>query len=555
MKRRNLGVFCSLVSTILLTTGCDVIEGMFARRSSDSHESQAESGGSAAPRDGALVVDDTGTWRLPPPNDLQQREGAQVSTTDRATVGAKSPRPGNNWIYDTKSKSGGFFLVSTPSAPNANTSLLRRIDLKKIEEHDYDPDTKGKQGAFVFIPDAMKAAVPSKYINGEGLLSAPICAMVPGPDKTVIAMISGTSGGVALTLNPYEDAQAFTPLQATRIPFGSNPCRAVYSTDLKKLYIVDVVPTEKQNGQQGIFVADIYNDGRATTATYYAPKQTQRLNSHSRLDFQAIELYNDALYLLSGNGRFDAENDVVLYKVPLNKAGEPLFDDMIGERTHNPIHRADHCPMSPTNLSAVKALDIDGKPRLLTSGTDYTVMWDIASDMPTKIDANPQKPGTQNIDTVQNGQGGNKFEFAPDGKDLFLLPRCRSHNKVQVTSDYVILGMNLTAFSTKDLSQKDPVDMAYQGLHKSLKNAKYHAQTDVDSRDFAVSPKYIGVTGSFNAGGDLMIIDRAKKTNLWFHKATDMKTAHAQRYGFIFGQDDPKFKNVQQNAQAIIWVP
>ena len=96
MKRGNLGVFCSLVSTILLTTGCDVIEGMFARRSSDSHESQAESGGSAAPRDGALVVDDTGTWRLPPPNDLQQREGAQVSTTDRATVGAKSPRPGNN---------------------------------------------------------------------------------------------------------------------------------------------------------------------------------------------------------------------------------------------------------------------------------------------------------------------------------------------------------------------------------------------------------------------------------------------------------------------------
>lgn len=557
MKITPFQCLVALMGAAMTISGCDIAKSLVERRSSEDGGAIATDKNSNKTNENpGFTIDDDGVARLPPPSDLQLRQGAPVSTTELSTAGAKSPRPGNNWIFDKKSKNGGAFLISAPSAPNIKEAdIIRRIDLDRLAEHDYDTDAKGIQGSYIYVPDEMRASVPSKYVNGEGILQANICAIIPGPENTVIAMVSGTSGGVAFVLNPYEDAQAFTPIQAIKLPYASTPCRAVYSNVTKKIYAVDVVATEKQNGQQGIYVADVYPDKPATTATYYAPAQSQRINSHSRLDFQAVELYNDVLYLLSGNGRFDAEYDVILYRVPLNKAGEPLFENMQATRTNNPIHRADHCPLSPYNLSALKALDVGAKPTLLTTGTDNTVAWDISSDIPKKIDMNPKKPGIQNIPTVENGQGGNRLAFSPDGRELLLLPRCRSNNKVKVTSDYIILGMYMTSFATDSLKQNDPIDMAYQDLHKALKNAKYHAQTDVDSRDFAISPKYIGVTGSFDAGGDIMIIDRKKRSNLWFAKPANMKTAHTQRYGFLLGKDDPKFKNASQDAQAIIWIP
>ena len=167
----GLAIACVCASIGLM--GCDAVKSLFGHRSTDSSDSygeDGEGGSRMAPPKGGFVVDDSGTMRMMPPTEIQQREGAAISTEERATSGSKSPRKGNNWIYDAKSK-GGSFLVAAASKPGTvGGDMIRRIDLSKsISEHDYDSDTPGKQGAFIYVPDELRPAVPSKHVDGEGL--------------------------------------------------------------------------------------------------------------------------------------------------------------------------------------------------------------------------------------------------------------------------------------------------------------------------------------------------------------------------------------------------
>lgn len=563
MKKITLTILFALFATACLTS-CDKdkVKGMFERRSSAEAEGNGD-GSLAAPK-ANFIIDDDGTMRLPPPTELQKRQGAEVSTTDLAMTGSKSPRKGNNWIYDTKTK-GGAFLVAAASKPGAvGGDMIRRIDLGgTIKEHDFDPDTPGKQGAYIYIPDEMKVSVPSKHIDAEGLFSGMLCAFVPGPNNTIIALGGDPDGGVAFVLNPYEDASALTPLQTIAIPHASNPCRAVYSDTLKKLYIVDVARTTSQAAQEGIFVADIYNDGRATTATYFAPKQSQRINSHSLLNFQAIELYDDILYLLSGNGRFDSDWDGVIYRVPLNRAGEPLFENLSHTRTQNPIVRQEGCPLSPTNIAALQVVEKDNKPVLLSSGTNMAVAWDISTEKLTKLDMNPKKPGVQSIALGDYGQGGPRFALDTDGKNVLLLPHCRSNSrKVKIGNDSEMFAISIMPLKLPELTPDDALDIGYRDLLLSLKDARHRPQFNMTARDFAVSPKYIGVVGAavsgnsgLGAGADVSIIDRKKKTNIAFERPKDMRRAHELNYGFKLAQGDTRFDKYEQNSHAIIWIP
>ena len=172
-----------------LTNRCSCACTFCIRQTADGVGEDGEGGSRMAPPKGGFVVDDSGTMRMMPPTEIQQREGAAISTEERATSGSKSPRKGNNWIYDAKSK-GGSFLVAAASKPGTvGGDMIRRIDLSKsISEHDYDSDTPGKQGAFIYVPDELRPAVPSKHVDGEGLYSGILCAMVPGPNQTIIAI-------------------------------------------------------------------------------------------------------------------------------------------------------------------------------------------------------------------------------------------------------------------------------------------------------------------------------------------------------------------------------
>ena len=567
MKSMKYGLAIACVCASIGLMGCDAVKSLFGHRSTDSSDSygeDGEGGSRMAPPKGGFVVDDSGTMRMMPPTEIQQREGAAISTEERATSGSKSPRKGNNWIYDAKSK-GGSFLVAAASKPGTvGGDMIRRIDLSKsISEHDYDSDTPGKQGAFIYVPDELRPAVPSKHVDGEGLYSGILCAMVPGPNQTIIAIGGDADGGVAFVLNPYEDAQAFTPLQAIRLPYSNNPCRAVYSAEYKKLYVVDVARTTSQAAQEGIYVADIYNDGRASTASLFLANQVPRINSHSLLNFQAIELYDDVLYLLSGNGRFDSDWDNVVYRVPLNKAGEPLFKEMKYTRTQNPTMRQDGCAMSHFNIADLKAFESNGKGVLLTSGTRSTVAWELGGDELKKIDMNPKKPGTQSIDFSSYGQGGPRFAIDPVGGRVFQLPHCRSNStKVKIANDVDLFAVSIMALDTKSLTTGDPIDIGYLSLLKSLKDARYRPQFNMTARDFAVGPHHIAVIGAaasnnsgLGAGSDISIIDRSKNTNIAFNKPKDMRLAHEINYGFKLAQGDAKFDKYEQNSHAIIWIP
>lgn len=566
MKSMKFGLVAACVCVSMGVMGCDAIKSLFERRSSDSASGSYGNDGSSrlAPPEGGFVVDDTGTIRMMQPTEIQQREGAAVSTQERAAAGSKSPRQGNSWLYDAKSK-GGSFLVAAASKPGTvGGDMIRRIDLSKsISEHDYDPETPGKQGAYIYVPDGMRSAVPSKHVDGEGLYSGILCALVPGPNQTVIAIGGNADGGVAFVLNPYEEAQAFTPLQAIRLPYSNNPCRAVYSAEYKKLYVVDVARTTSQAAQEGIYVADIYNDGRATTASLFLANQVPRINSHSLLNFQAIELYDDVLYLLSGNGRFDSDWDNVVYRVPLNKAGEPLFKEMKHTRTQNPTMRQEGCAMSPFNIADLKAFESDGKNVLLTSGTRSTVAWEIGGEELKKIDMNPKKPGTQSIDFSSYGQGGPRLALDPSSDRVLQLPHCRSNStKVKVANDVNLFAISMLSLNTKTLVADDPIDIGYLGLLKSLKEARHRPQFNMTARDFAVGPKHIGVIGAavsnnsgLGAGSDISIIDRDKNTNISFNKPKDMRLAHEINYGFKLAQGDAKFDKYEQNSHAIIWIP
>ena len=521
-----------------------------------------------SPRGGApesFAVDDDGTARLLPPNDLQQRKGVEVTNTEHLSSNASGNGPGHSWIYSTKPKNNGSFLVAATSrAGTSGGDMIRRIDLgKSITEFDYDDELKGTQGAYIYVPDSMRNAVPSKYIDADGLFSAPICAMIPGPNKTAIVLAGATEGGVAFVINPYEEASAFTPLQAIQFPYVSRPCRAVYSDEVKKLYVVDVAATETHGSQEGVFVADIYNDNRGSVASLYTFDAKKVVNSHSIGNFQGIDIYGDNLYLLSGNGRFDAEWDSVIYRVPLNKAGEPLFDEVKYTRTNNPIVRAEGCGLSSWNLGAIAVVENNGNPVLLSTGTTSTVAWDISGDEMKKIDMNPKRPGIQSLNNEDNGQGGLKLAFDPDGKTIYQLPHCRSNtNKVKLSDNFTILAFNLTSIAIPDLTAKDPIDAGYKELLSSLKNAAYRPSFSMTFRDFAVGTKHIAILGSsasnisgLQSGADVTIIDKSKKTPISFNKPADLKRAHEIKYGFKLAQGDPKFDNVEQNSHAVMWIP
>lgn len=546
------------LAAVLVVGGCDL-----KRRSGNSGGDEGSDGGHGKAAEN-FVIDDTGTARLLPPDDLQQRQGKEVTDLTQGGSNAQGTRPGNSWIYD--SKNNGFFLVAAASKPGTNGGdMIRRVDLGgSIKEFDYDKEITGAQGAYIYVPDEMRNAVPAKYIDADGLYSGIICGFVPGPNKTVIALSAGSEGGVAFVINPYEEASAFTPLQAIKFPYASNACRGVYSDALKKLYVIDVARVESQAGQTGVFVADIYNDNRGVIASYYAFDLKNRINSHSIPNFQSIEVYNDALFLLSGNGRFDAEWDTVVYHVPLNAAGEPIFANYKYTRTNNPIVRADGCAISSWNIAALAVADHKGNPVLLTTGTTSIIAWEIGNDGELKkIDMNPNRPGVQGLSTVNNGQGGLKFAYSPDGKTLYALPHCRSgENKIKLALDgrpeFVF---SATAIDPDTLQAKDPIDINYRDFLKGLKGVSYLPQFTMTTRDFAVGKNHMAVLGSsasnlsgLNAGADISIIDLKKKTNITFNKP-DSRNAHEQNYGFKLAQGDPKFERVEQNSHAVIWVP
>ena len=556
LKTLSKGIL--VLSIILIFSGCN------QRRSGDAPEDRESGGRGVAPAESFEVGDD-GMARLLPPNDLQQRKGVEVTNTEHLAIGAKSMGSENSWQYASKPKHNGSFLVAATSRQGTTGGdMIRRIDLgSPITEFDYDSDLKGAQGAYIYVPDEMRAAVPSKYIDSDSLFSGIICGFIPGPNKTVIALAGGTEGGVAFVINPYEEATAFTPLQAIQFPYASNPCRAVYSPELKKLYVVDVARTESHGSQEGVFVADIYNDKRGVIASLYTFDAKSVVNSHTVSNFQGLEIYGDDLYLLSGNGRFDAEWDSVIYRVPLNKAGEPLFNEVSYTRTFNPIFRAEGCPLSSWNLASIAIIDNGDKPVLLSTGTTSTVAWDISGQELKKIDMNPKRPGVQSLSTEDNGQGGLKMLFDPDGKTIYQLPHCRSNtNKIKIGNSAEMLAFNITPISVPDLQMRDPIDVGYRDLLISLKDSPYRPMFSMVFRDFAVGTKHIGVLGSsasnlsgLQSGADITIIDKSKKSPISFNKAADSRRAHEVKYGFKLAQGDPKFDHSEQNSHAIIWIP
>ncbi|MBQ9396786.1 MAG: hypothetical protein IJU23_14895 [Proteobacteria bacterium] len=549
----------AMIAILMATAGCD----MMTRRSSDRPQNTADEPDVKSPE--GFLVDDTGTTRLLPPSEVQQHEGREISTTEKSNMGATSMLPGKNWIYMSKTKGGSFLVAAASHAGTTGGDMIRRIDLGgTIKEFDYDDETKGAQGAYIYVPDEMRNAVPSKLIDADGMYTGVICGFVPGPNKTIIALSGSTEGGVGFVINPYETASAFTPLQAIRMPYAANPCQAVYSEQNKKLYIIDVTRTESQTGQTGIFVADIYNDGKGMVASYYAVDMKTRINSHSIPNFMGIQMYDDYLYLLSGNGRFDSEWDEVVYSVPLNSAGEPIFAEYKYTRMNNPIVRADGCALDSWNIGAISIVEQNGKPIVLVSATDKVLAFEINEDRTLKkIDMNEKKPGTQGIDFIDNGLGGMQFEYSPDGKSLYLLSHCRSNkNKIKITSTSEEFVHNITSFRAADLKQTDPIDIGYREFLTTLKDAAYRPRFTGVMRDFAIGPKHIGVVGGaasnisgLDAGADVAIVDIGKKTNIVFNKPKDMRRAHEEKYGFKLAAGDPAFERQEQNSHAIIWIP
>ncbi len=516
------------------------------------------------PNDDGFVVDEQGVKRLNPPTILEQDSGKAVSSKELAKGGAKAAGPDDNWVFKSPSKPGRFLVAATSHAMTPGGDMIRRIDLgSSIKEHDYDPETKGTQGAYILIPDEMRSAVPNKYIDSEGLFSGEICAFVPGPNQTVIALAGGLDGGVGFVLNPYEKEMAFTPLQVISFPYATRPCSAVYSESLKKLYVVDVTRTEAKNGREGVFVADIYNNNTASVASFYHYDKEFRINNLCINNFQSIELYQDKLYLLSGNGRFDNEWDNVIYAVPLNDLGEPLFEQRKYTQTHNPTVKSPGCGISDSNLASLAVVKTKNGPVLLSTGTNSTIAWDISGDELKKVDMNAKRPGVQGINLEAMGRGGVSLVYTPDGKELVQLPHCRSEaEKVKVDNDYTMIAFDLPVIKADDLSLGTPVDAGYKGVLASLHGAPYRPQFPMQFAGMAVGSKHIGIIGSsgseisgLGAGGDIIIIDRDKKTPIGFNKPSDIRRAHELKYGFKLAQDDPKFENKEQRSHAIIWIP
>ena len=547
-----------VVSTM---TGCEKIEALTGgRRSSGDIPSETDT----KTKKPNIIVDADGTTRLGGPSVIEQREGKSVSSTTLATGGASAAGPADSWLYK-KAKGPGYFLVSAASHPNTvGGDMIRRINLSgSIKEFDYDKKTEGAQGAYILVPDAMREAVPAKYIDGDGLFSGIICGFIPGPDKTIIALANGSEGGVAFLLDPYEEAPAFTPLQAIRFPFATNTCRGIFSQDLNKIYVVDVARTNAKNGQEGIFVADILKTDEPTIASFYVFDQKDRINSHSVNNFQSLTLFNDNLYLISGNGRFDGEWDNVIYTVPLNDLGEPLFEKVKHTRTQNPTVMTPGCGINDANIADVMVVDTAKGPRLLSTGTRATIAWDISGDALVKVDMDPDRPGIQGLNIEKMGRGGTRLLPTVNGKEIIQLTHCRSEKtSVKIDNDYDMLAFDLPVFEAKDLSLGKAIDAGYREVLKSLKKASYRPQFSMDFGDMAVGTKHIAVIGNsgadksgLSAGGDVVIIDLSKRSNIGFTKPSDMRRAHEYRYGFKLAQGDSAFENVEQRSHAVIWIP
>ncbi len=340
----------------------------------------------------------------------------------------------------------------------------------------------------------------------------------------------------------------------------------MYSEQWRKLYVIDVAAVSSQSGLEGVLIADVIPDGQASTAVFYNFDKKYKINNHSLNNFFGIELYNDYLYLLSGNARYDAEWDSTIYKVALNTLGEPVFPEAQSTRTHNPIERAMGCNMSTNNIGSIVVVESGDKPVLLTSGTNYTVAWDISGDSPKKMDLDPKKPGTQAMDVTQNGRGGPKFAFDPTGKKLFQLHHCRSEsNKIKLSGYPDHVAFRLSEFDTKTLAfSKDPPDAGYLDLFRSLAKSKasYLPQMPMTFIDFAVGTKHIAIIGGsgghisgLGAAGDVIIIDRKQNSPIAFSKPSDMRRAHEQSYGFKLAQGDDDFASTEQRSHSIIWIP
>ena len=271
------------------------------------------------------------------------------------------------------------------------------------------------------------------------------------------------------------------------------------------------------------------------------------IKTEEELTKTAVALYNMGYeYLQFSGAPFDAE----MIKRVKKKTGVPFV------LTHSPIDRI-----------------IDDTERLMDEHESFgcrniglsTIPWSLIciEDEMKKVDMNPKRPGIQSLNNEDNGQGGLKLAFDPDGKTIYQLPHCRSNtNKVKLSDNFTILAYNITAIGIPDLTLTDPIDAGYKGLLSALKNAAYRPSFSMTFRDFAVGTKHIAVLGSsasnisgLQAGGDITIIDKSQKTPISFNKAADPRRAHEIKYGFKLAQGDPKFENVEQNSHAVMWIP
>ena len=554
------------LASMTLLTSCDQVKGLMSGDTPGGRRSSADipDDSDAIPPSAPTVLNDTGIEMLHLPTEEELKIGKVVTSTKKSTFGASEDGL-DSWIYKKNSKFGRFLVSATSKVNTSGGDMIRRIDLgSNIKEFDYDSDKAGTQGAYIYVPDEMRNVVPRKFIDSEGFFSAPICGFIPGPDRTVIALGGGgTDGSVAFIIDPYEEAVAFTPKQAIFFQYASRLCRGVYSSRLQKLYAIDVTRSGAKNGREGVFVADITLDGKGSPASYYSVGKANAPNPLSVMNFLDLALYEDRLFLLSGNGRFDADWDNTIYTVPINELGEPLFNEIKYTQTNNPVYMTPACGVGDSNLSALAAFKTKNGPVLLSTGTDSTFAWDISGDELKRVDLNEKRPGVQGITLESMGRGGVAFAFSPDGKEVIQLTHCRSEgNKITINGDYTTTAFSLPVIATDTLKVGDPIDAGYHGVLKSLKGAKYYPMFSMTFADFAVGPKHIAIVGASGSnisglgpGGDVNIIDRTKGTSIGFAKPDDLKHAHEINYGFKLAKDDPSFKNAQQHSLSVIWLP
>ena len=519
---------------------------------------------------------------LNPPSMVLQREGAIPNSTERAEGGGFGALPGHSWVFDDDS-AGGSFLIAAASTPNTvGGDVLRRVDLAgEAHEHDFNAHLEGVQGLHIMVPPNMRQAIDgegnvvkwgglksTQDFGGDGIFTGTICGLIPGPDRRVIAL--ATYG--AFVLDPYVEEQSVVPDTVIIFPYSNRACDGEYSKEWGKLFAIDVTKTQGSAGQKGVYVVDIPGDkGFTAIASLYLTTAVPDygFNTHSKNAFQDLILFDDVLYLISGNARFESEWDTGVHRVPLNKDGEPLFSQATLARAENPIERAQGCTINPDNTAGAVVFG-EEIPILLTGGTQAVVAWDISQDPPQRIDLDQTRPGIQGLDLVPYGQGAPAMRLSPDGSQAFIMPHCRSRSaKAEIGGSYAnVHELRVAAFDLKDGTPTlipGGLDAGFvdfmRKLAKTLKPS-YLPKFKMSFRDLAVGPKYLGIIGAGSAGAsglgpgsDLVIIDVEKKGPIAFAKPTDPRKAHELDYGLDLGKDDPDYGGLEQSSQAIIWIP